>query len=583
MKSKQVLIIILLAMCFTRLLILPSKILTWDTFGYYLYLPATFIYDDLKLKNETWINDLFDKYQPSDTKYQINHISKNKVIKYTSGNAIIYSPFFFLAHAYAKISAYNPDGLSPPYQYIITAGGMLYLFIGLLFIRKILLTYFNERVSSLTLILIVFGTNFLQFTCLDGTLLTHSFLFTLYAMLIWFTIRWHTTYLLKHAVIIGFCIGFIGLVRPSEMVAVFIPLFWNIRHSIPHLFKNFHHVITAVLISTLIGSIQFLYWKYTTGEFIINSYQVANEELDFLKPHIIEILFSFRKGWFIYTPLMLFAFSGFYILYCKNKTIFWPLFIFILCEIYVISCWSTWWYAGGSFSPRPFVASYAVLTIPLAFFIDYILSKRSLIKVIFFVIAFFFIALNLFQSWQFEQSIIDRERMTKDYYFAVFGKTKIIPEYNKLLLIDRSLTNIAESPYYEKYNSELMNTKSKGVVRLNKTNKFLNLLSKPYVKLTNKDHTWINTKVNVYVHEQFDPQDLELVCTVQHNGKNYKYRVAKLAKESLNKNQWNPLSMQFLTPELRSNQDEVKVYFWYRGNNEVELKDLQIEKFSPPD
>jgi hypothetical protein len=29
--------------------------IAWDVYGYYLYLPATFIYDDLGLENRDWI------------------------------------------------------------------------------------------------------------------------------------------------------------------------------------------------------------------------------------------------------------------------------------------------------------------------------------------------------------------------------------------------------------------------------------------------------------------------------------------------------------------------------------------------
>lgn len=587
MKSKWILSCLVLLMIVTRLLILPSKILTWDTFGYYLYLPSTFIYDDLKLKNDKWLNDLYNEYEPSDTKYQINIVNKNNVIMYTSGSSILYSPFFFLAHAYAKNSSYKADGLSPPYQYIITAGGMLFLFIGLFFLSKILLVYFSETVSSLTLLLIVIGTNFLQFTCLDGTLLTHSHLFTLYAILIWYTIQWHKLYKLKDAIIIGICLGMIALVRPSELVAVFIPVLWNIRKSFPVMISKFHHLIIAIFLAACVGSIQFFYWKYTTGEYIINSYDVSGAKLDLLKSNVLNILFSFRKGWFIYTPLMFFAFTGFYFLYNKNKVIFWPLFVFISLHIYIVSCWSVWWYAGGSFSPRPFVAVYAILAIPLAYFIEFILSKSKALKLFFIAIAVVVVTLNLFQSWQFEKNIIDRERMTMNYYLAIFGKTKAQPEYEKLKLIDRTLTKIADSPFYTEYDHKLINSysfdeESHGVLELNKSSKFKEALNQPYGSLTSKDHLWIKSSVQVIVDANFRPNDSELVSTIQSEGKNYKYRTTKLKHDKLIPNEWNELSMEYLTPEIHSNSAQVKVYLWYRGQDTLQVDNLRTELYFLP-
>ena len=47
------------------------------------------------------------------------------------------------------------------------------------------------------------------------------------------------------------------------------------------------------------------------------------------------------------------------------------------------------------------------------------------------------IALNLFQTWQFEKRIINASRMSKEYYWAVFGNTSIPKGAEKLLLINR--------------------------------------------------------------------------------------------------------------------------------------------------
>ena len=63
----------------------------WDNFGYYLYLPATFIYDDLKLQNDNLVTELQEKYDLSSSYYQAHSIHNgNRIIQYTSGIAIIY-------------------------------------------------------------------------------------------------------------------------------------------------------------------------------------------------------------------------------------------------------------------------------------------------------------------------------------------------------------------------------------------------------------------------------------------------------------------------------------------------------------
>ena len=57
-----------------------SGILTWDVFGYYLYLPAYFIYDDIEHLEFAPI--LIDQYRATETFYQANQMENgNKVMK----------------------------------------------------------------------------------------------------------------------------------------------------------------------------------------------------------------------------------------------------------------------------------------------------------------------------------------------------------------------------------------------------------------------------------------------------------------------------------------------------------------------
>lgn len=69
---------------------------------------------------------------------------------------------------------------------------------------------------------------------------------------------------------------------------------------------------------------QMLYWHYKTGMYIYDSYKNPGVGLDYLSPHIINVLFSYRKGWLLYTPVMIFSLIGFYFLYKKIGRFFMP-------------------------------------------------------------------------------------------------------------------------------------------------------------------------------------------------------------------------------------------------------------------
>ena len=167
-------------LCSTALLTLrisapPQKALTWDVFGYYLYLPATFIHHDIALQDHTWLDDVMTHYEPSSTFYQL-------VIKYSAGMAVLYAPFFLIAHLSAPLLGYPADGFSLPYQFIIAFGCLLYALLGLSVLRKVLLHFFSDGWTAVLIALIVLGTNYLQLTVWDGTLLTHTPLFLLYGL-----------------------------------------------------------------------------------------------------------------------------------------------------------------------------------------------------------------------------------------------------------------------------------------------------------------------------------------------------------------------------------------------------------------
>ena len=138
----------------------PVNLLSWDVFGYYLYLPAKFIYNDLTIQNREWLDLLVEKYQPTATLYQIvAEPGGNFVMKYTLGLSILYAPFFFIAHLIAEPLGFPADGLSLPYQYSLAIGGLLIVLAGLIFFMKILRHLFEEKMSVLLFFIVIFGTN----------------------------------------------------------------------------------------------------------------------------------------------------------------------------------------------------------------------------------------------------------------------------------------------------------------------------------------------------------------------------------------------------------------------------------------
>jgi len=346
-----------------------------------MYLPAAFIYQDLK--EVKFLDDVMAGYRPTAAPYQVfTHESGRKVMKYSAGQAVMYAPFFALAHAYARASdAYPADGFSRPYQFMISLGSLLVSFLGLYWLMTLLRHYFREGAVALTLLLLVAGTNYLNYSAIDGAM-THNNVFTLYALLLLTTHRFYLRATWGRALLIGACLGLMALTRPTEIIAALIPLLWgmdvfskeSVNRRLGLFGDHWAKLAGAAIVTLLIGSVQLFYWKYVSGDWIVYSYQ--DQGFDWFSPHLNKGMFSYKAGWLIYTPLMIFALLGFYPLWRRNRDVFTALFVHAVLFIYVAFSWSVWWY-GGSLGQRTMVQEYAVLAFPLTAFLQGVFWART--------------------------------------------------------------------------------------------------------------------------------------------------------------------------------------------------------------
>jgi hypothetical protein len=580
----------------------PQNILSWDVFGYYLYLPLTFIYHDLGLSNSQVIDHIIAEYNNTATFYQGLEMPDGKwVMKYSMGMSFFYAPFFFLGWVIAELTNQPIDGFSAPFQYAIFIGGIIYSLIGLWFTAKVLNHFFKPTISIVTLFLIVLATNYMVHICMHGqNAMSQNYLFTGYAVVVWLTIKWHEKPQLQTMVFLGLISGLMVLSRPTEIVVFLIPILWgvssteNLKAKVQLLHTYQKQVLLFIGIVAVLGSFQSIYWKLFAGAFLFNSYGAnAGEGLDLLRPHTLNFLFSFRKGWFLYTPIMLLATTGFYIMYKKNKPIFFALFPFFIFNLYLISSWSNWWYAQ-SFSQRAMVSSYPLMAIALGYFLEWLFQQNRGVRIggVFMILVF--MGLNIFQTYQVYHGVIHGDRMTREYYFAVFGKTNVTEQDKKLLLIDRSFSEgevFSNREEYDGYileewnfddspeNYLLQSNSGCCSFELNENEIFTPEIETEYENITEKDHAWIKVSAKVFVTENDVKNPFIVVCSFVHNGFQYKFNKVEASNFDLLPNQWNKVEMDYLTPEVRSVKDKFRTYVRYTGNKSLFVDDLKVEVF----
>lgn len=412
-------------------------VINYDVTGYYAYLPGALIYKDLKQLD--WRDDIIEKYRISGLdNCTPEHNSGAKVIKYPVGMSISYLPAFLAAHGYALNSQYPADGFSLPYRLGLVIIGWIYMLIALWYLRKLLSLYYEDWIVAATLAIVAIGTNYYIYAG-SQSMMSHAFLFLLFVLIIYHTILWYRKPTISRIISIGALLGLATITRQTEVLLTLVVLFWSVSNKKEliqrcQLFAKYKfQVLAAIFSGMLILSIQLIYWKYTSGDWIVYSYK--GEGFTWDGRYLIECFFGFRKGWLVYTPIMLLGIIGLYNLYKSQKTrrISLPIIIFLITSTYIIFSWDNYWYGGG-FGQRAMISSYALFAFAIAAFLKALTSKHIAVKIVTVVFIIFCIWLNIFQSFQAQVwGGFETDVMNKKYYLKIFGQKDIDPDWKILL------------------------------------------------------------------------------------------------------------------------------------------------------
>ncbi len=409
-----------------------------DAMGYYMYLPATFIYHN---------NDALDSL-PADRHFDytirtyLTTIGKGPrtpkgyiISKYTYGVAALEMPFFLIAHGIEKVSGKEGSGYSGTYGMAIKLSSMFYALLGLILSYKILTTFFSKQLALTGTVLIFIGTNLFWFAIYQQGM-AHVPLFFLYALLIYLTIILHQRPKLLLFGLLGCTAGLITVIRPTDIACLLIPLLYNVysreslREQLRFLRANFIGLLWMGLAFCVPIIPQLLYWKQYAGSFLYNSY--GSEGFNWTHPRILDGMFSFANGWLAYTPLMALALVG--LLLAKQfRHLALAIIVLLPVYIYVVYSWYCYNYING-FGSRPMIHLYALLAIPLVALLQYVATSKFVVKVVLGCVIFFCVGLNLAYSMQMIHGILLSEESNATYNMNMLFKMRAT--YNDLVMFD---------------------------------------------------------------------------------------------------------------------------------------------------
>lgn len=409
-----------------------NRVISNDVVFYYSYLPATFIKKDPLWK---FYEENKDDYNARGQYWAYETPTGNYVPKMSMGKAMMDLPFFIIADFYTTtFSDYPRDGFSLPYHYLIMWSTVFYGLLGFVFLWKTLKRYYNEWITGITLIAIAFGTNLYFYTTGEAGM-SHPHNFCLFAMALYVYPKWLEKNSFKLTLFFGIIIGLMILIRPINILLL-IPLFILNKQKSHSLIDYTKSILLsgkfyfAVLFAFLVWVPQLIFWKIQSDQWLYYSY--ATEQFFWLKPHVFKGLFSFRKGWFIYTPMMIIAVLGIIRLYKIHREAFWGIALFLPLFMYVTFSWWSWWYGGG-FGARTLIDILPLMAIPLAAAFYWITEKKW--RRLLFIFPVFFVYLNYFQTWQYSKGYIHYDAMTYEGYKTVFLKNHTPYGYWEQLIV----------------------------------------------------------------------------------------------------------------------------------------------------
>ncbi len=391
------------------------KLLASDGPGYYAYLPAVVVYHDLSF-------GFFDKIPSINNNANLKYDYRRKieghtVNKYFAGVAFVQLPFYLTGHLVTILTRGAVNGYSRWYLVFFHIGALFYGLLGLFLFWKILKLYgIPDKLSAFLVLSLLFGTNLYHYT-VNEPAMSHIFSFSFVNLFVLQALLFFKKGDKKYFLLAMLSLGIVTLIRPiNAMVVLSIPFLsgsWLVfKNRMAYLFRSPMILTSGILFYLAIVFVQLLVYKIETGNFIVYAY--GGEKLNLLKPHLIDFLFSYRKGFFVYTPVAFLALFGSASLWKTDRFTFitWAGFLFLV--IYVLSSWWMWFY-GGSFSSRVMVEYLTFFFIPLAWWLSqtkYVKQLKILIIVL--------ILVNMIQTYQYQYGYIHWSAMNKERYWNNF-------------------------------------------------------------------------------------------------------------------------------------------------------------------
>lgn len=337
-----------------------------DQAGYYVYLPGLFVY---QFDPATFPENIAGKMGDG---FSIDLENKKVITRYTCGVAILQAPFFLFIHVLAGIKDQPQDGFSGIYHQVPNFAALFYCVVGLFFLWKFLLFYYDRKIVIFTLLALFFGTN-LYYYAVDSTGMSHIYSFALFAIAAWLTKKFlsaDSKHNLLYFINWSFIFALIVLIRPTNILLFPFLVCLDCKAATDFrlrlkTFVTLRNILVLAGAFLIVFLPQFLYWKHTYGSFIADSYAGYGFS-NWKSPKILELFFSPNNGLFLYSPFYIVVLWGLFLMVRQNISNGWPIALTFIVITYVFASWFIFSFGCG-FGSRNYVEYLVLFSLPVGF------------------------------------------------------------------------------------------------------------------------------------------------------------------------------------------------------------------------
>jgi Dolichyl-phosphate-mannose-protein mannosyltransferase len=410
-----------------------------DGLSYYAYLRSFALDRDLDFSNEfKFHNPLGHAVPDPDLKTSTGMVPN----LHSVGPAILWAPFFLVAHALSTVLAhfnpkYAPDGYTPLYHLFIGFGTVLYTCVAVALLYRFLSRYYPKSVSLTALLALWFGSNLIYYTVIEPAM-PHALSLFAVVLFLCFLSRAADKPSIRNFALTGMAAGLMVLARWQSVIYLLLVGLLALREALPAgrsgpwnvrgLFSPKYLALVVCLLA--VALIQAVAWKVIYGSFLI--IPQGREFLRWNNPELAAVLFSLRRGLFTWHPILLISTIGLWYAIGVNAPLALSFSLVLLGQIYINAVPVDWW-AGVSFGMRRFVECFPVFAFGLAA-VCHRASSIGIIKRSLGICLVCFVAWNWLVMTQFASDQIEADAdlsVRRVLYNAVYG-SGIDPELRRI-------------------------------------------------------------------------------------------------------------------------------------------------------